>query len=193
MYAKKRKGLSLLATEEGNGSDGQQSSWQGDQTEGTSPQVNPGQGQQSHAPDGDLQAQLNALTASLAKKEAQIQELNPFEQKIREQEEANKTELEKTNDQLTTLQNQLAEAQLVNERLTLASKYDIPEPYRSFITGDTPEAREASAKLAGELVKQATTTNGQPPSNNPMEKLKPGATPGQQQKPDNHYPSTWKV
>ncbi|MEZ5152117.1 hypothetical protein [Rhodococcus zopfii] len=120
------------------------------------------------------------------------QELEPLEVAAREAEDRDKTDLQREQDRNAQLATQLA----VSQRETVVARYQIPKEYEQFVTGSTPEAQEASAKLLGDLIAKANGNAAPaapvpPPSERPLEGLRPGATPAPPGQPDHSYPASW--
>ena len=77
---------------------------------------------------------------------------------LAEIEESKKSETQKLQEQLTTLQERAATAERDRERLAVIAKHGIPEDYHDLVHGTDAESLSASA----EKVKALITTNAQP-------------------------------
>lgn len=139
---------------------------------------------------------LKAARQDAAKYRTRAKELEPLAQAAREAEQAQMTELQREQARNAELTEQLEASQLQ----ALVATHSIPEEYQSLVAGATPEAREAAAHLVGQLVAKANTvadpsaTPGAlvaPPSNRPVEGLRPGASPAIPAQPDHSYPAGW--
>ncbi|WP_418345264.1 hypothetical protein [Rhodococcus pyridinivorans] len=137
----------------------------------------------------DALKELEKVRREAANYRTKVRELEPLAQAAREAEDAKKTELERYQEQNQQLLERLEAA----ERQALVATHQIPEAYQSLVTGSTPEERAASAQLIGELVKQTQqpAPATAPPSNRPVEGLRPGASPTPPAQPDNSYPVSW--
>lgn len=126
-------------------------------------------------------------------------ELKAQANKLKEIEDAQKTEQERLTEQVkaanakaSEYETQLAKAQLESSRHLLAAQYGIGPDHFRYIVGDTPEEREEAAVGISQMLQAA---KGQqptaPPSNRPQEALRPGATPADPAIPDISYPTGW--
>lgn len=90
--------------------------------------------------------------AEARKWEARAKENNGAATKLAEIEEANKTEAQKLQEQLTALQERAATAERDKERLAVIAKHGIPADYHDLVHGSTAEALEASAAKVKSLI-----------------------------------------
>lgn len=77
-----------------------------------------------------------------------------------------------------------------NDRLDLAVQYSIPRDEIDLIGSGSREEMEARAARLGPLF-AASEKNPAPPSNRPVEGLRPGASPESPKPADNSYPAAW--
>jgi hypothetical protein len=104
-------------------------------------------------------------------------------------EEANKTEVQKANERAQTLANELAELTLQN----VALAHGIPkENYDLLGSGTREELESRAARLAALHGSVAPTEPKAPPSERPVESLRPGASPQPPAVEDNAYPESWR-
>lgn len=123
---------------------------------------------------------------------ARLKELEPIAQAAREAEEAKKDDLQRANERAAALEKQLADATLTAERNGLAAKYGIPETHYRYIVGASLEEREdAAAGVAEMLQARVQAGSTRPPTNRPVENLRPGASPPPPLPEDNSYPAAW--
>ena len=108
------------------------------------------------------------------------EQLKPLAQKARELEEAQKSEQEKLQDQLRTLQQQNEQSATETARLTVALSKGLTEVQARRLVGSTVEELEADAE---ELL-ASFKTDDPPPNRRPQEKLRPGASPDAEPEPD---------
>lgn len=120
---------------------------------------------------------ITNLRSDVAAKNGRIAELTPFEQKAREAEEANKSEVQRLTEQLAASTQTAAERAAEALRLRIALKYKIAdEDAEVFLTGATEEQLTKQAERLAAMQPQAS---GQPApvSRTPVEALRPGALP----------------
>lgn len=122
-----------------------------------------------------------------------LKEAEPLVQQAREAEEANKTELQRAQERTQQLETDLATATLNAERNGLAARYSIPEEHLRYIVGNTTEEREEAAAGIAQMLEAARGNQATPPpTNRPIEGLRPGASPPPPAAPDNAYPESWR-
>lgn len=117
---------------------------------------------------------IQNLRGDLAKEKGRVAELTPYEQKIREAEEAQKTEVQRLTEQMTALQQTAKQREAEALRYRIALQHGIPdEDAAIFLTGaDEPTLKAQAERLAALRVPQAAPT-----SRTPVEALRPGALP----------------
>jgi hypothetical protein len=151
-------------------------------------------------PTNDLDSQPQWVKDEIAKarREAKnlrdrLKEAEPLVQQAREAEEANKTELQRAQERAQQLETDLATATLSAERNGLAARYSIPEEHFRYIVGNTAEEREEAAVGIAHMLEAARGAQSTPPpTNRPIEGLRPGASPPPPAAPDNAYPESWR-
>ena len=98
--------------------------------------------------------------------------------------------------EVTELRERLDRLAVSNERLTLetvATKHGISEEYYDLLGSGTREELESrAARLAALHGSAAPAETKAPPSNRPVESLRPGASPQPPQAEDNSYPAMWQ-
>lgn len=150
--------------------------------------------QAQEAPSGEeltreqLEAALEKARREAAKYRVERNELRGDAEKFRELKEAEKSDLQKAEEALQASNGELAVLKAQNARLEAAARYGIAAENIDLLGGD-PENFEANAKRLSEL--QAAAVN-RPPSNRPVEGLRPGASP-KEDAPDYDYPPSWEV
>ena len=115
---------------------------------------------ESTAPTEPAPAQETDWKAEARKWEARAKENNSAAAKLAEIEEANKSEAQKLQEQLASLQERAATAERDRERLAVIAKHGIPEEYQDLVHGGTADALEASAAKIKSLI--ASTSAQQP-------------------------------
>lgn len=104
-------------------------------------------------------AQETDWKAEARKWEARAKENSSAASKLAEIEEANKSEAQKLQEQLSQLQERAATAERDRERLAVIAKHGIPEEYQDLVHGSDAASLEASAAK----IKTLIATSAQPP------------------------------
>ena len=117
----------------------------------------------------------------------QLQEQEPLVAAAQEAERAKMTELDRERADNKTLKDQLA----LRDSELLMVRYQIPNEYAEFIGEGSFEEKEARAQKVGEMVQSKNGTQDRPPSDRPVESLKPGASPSTPPLEDHSYPAGW--
>lgn len=138
----------------------------------------------------DYEAEIQKLRKESAGYRTKLREAEPLVKAHQEREEANKTELQRAQEALATRERDYADLMVSNARLELAAIYNVPPEDIDLIGSGTREEMEARAARVGAL-NASTTRTPAPPSNRPLEGLRPGATPEPPQPVDNSYPANW--
>lgn len=107
-------------------------------------------------------------------------ELKPLAAKARQLEEAQKSEQEKLQERLTSLEQQHQQATVEAARLKVALSKGLTEVQARRLVGATLEELEADADDLLASFKQ----DDPPPNRRPQEKLRPGASPDAEPEPD---------
>lgn len=139
-------------------------------------------------------AELKKVRAEAAGWRTKYRESEPIVKAHTEAEERNKTELQRATERATALEQQIAASQQQIQLLGFAAKYGIPEDDYDLLGSGTPEEMESRAVRIAHMREAATgqqpTT---PPSNRPVESLRPGASPQPPVRADNSsYPEAWR-
>lgn len=107
-----------------------------------------------------------------------------------EAEEAAKTEVQRATERAAEAERVAAEREAQLNILRAAAKHGIPEEDHDLLGSGTPEELDArAARLAARYPSGAAPTP--PPSNRPVEGLRPGASPTPPAAPDTSYPAAW--
>lgn len=137
-----------------------------------------------------LEAELAKVRREAAGYRTKLREVEPLAKKALEAEEANKTEVQLANERAARLEKDYAELQTANYRLDLAAQYHIPRDDINLIGSGSREEMEANAARLGALF-ATTEKTPPPPSDRPVEGLRPGATPEPPKPEDHSYPANW--
>lgn len=140
-------------------------------------------------------AKINKANSEAKGLRARVKELEALEAKVREYEDSQKSEAEKiqARAELAEKRATSAEADLIRERI--ARRHKIDEDDMDLLGSGTEEqiearAKKIAAKNAAAVGAQATA----PPSEKPVEKLRPGATTADKSvAPSDAYPSSWRT
>jgi hypothetical protein len=144
---------------------------------------------QERSPE-DLQAEIAKLRKENASWRTKYREAEPIVQKHQEMEQAQKTELQRAQEALEQERRSRTEIETGYTRLELAVAENIPPDYIDLIGSGSREEMEANAKRIGALV-AANMKTPPPPSDRPVEGLRPGATPEPPKPADDSYPADW--
>lgn len=115
-----------------------------------------------------------------------LKEQEPLVTAAQEAERAKMSELDRANADLKALRDTLAQ----RDTDLLVERYRIPEGFVEFIGEGTFEEKEARAAKVG-LMTKSEPDPGRPPSERPVESLKPGASPSTPPVEDHSYPASW--
>lgn len=119
---------------------------------------------------------------------ARLKEQEPLVAAAQEAERAKMTELDRERADNQALKEQLAQ----RDQELLMARYQIPDDYVEFLlTEGTFEEKEARAKKVGEMVQSKSEPQDRPPSDRPVESLRPGASPSTPPPVDHSYPANW--
>jgi phage protein D len=126
---------------------------------------------------------------------ARVKDLEAYEAKVREIEESQKSESQKVQERADRAEQRAkaVEAELIRERIARRHKID-DDDLDLLGTGTEVEletrAKKIAALKAAALEREATV----PPSDKPVEKLRPGATPSDVDlRGKDAYPSSWRT
>ena len=111
----------------------------------------------------------------------------PLVTAAQEAERAKMSELDRANADIDALKQQVAQ----RDTELLQSRYQIPDEFLEFIGEGTFEEKEARALKVGQMVQPKDPQEQRPPSERPVESLKPGASPSNPPVEDHSYPAAW--
>lgn len=140
-------------------------------------------------------AKINKANSEAKGLRARVKELEALEAKVREFEDSQKSEAEKVLARAEKAEQraQAVENDLVRERI--ARRHKIDEDDMDLLGAGTEEQIEARAKkIAAKNAAAAGAAATVPPSDKPVEKLRPGATSSDKDiTPPDAYPSSWRT
>lgn len=124
-----------------------------------------------------------------------IKELEAFESKIKELEDSQKSEAQKVQERAQKAEQDAAEARSELARERIARRYKIDDEDLELLGTGTEEQLEARAKRIAALNAAAAKIAAvAPPSEKPVEKLRPGVTGADASlAPPDAYPSSWRT
>lgn len=129
-----------------------------------------------------LRAELTKARNQAAGYRTKLREAEPIVEEYNKQREAEKTDLERANERIAEL-----------EIRDLKSTYSLTDEDLNFLGSGTREELEARAQHLGQLRANITPAETKaPPTDRPVESLRPGASPQPQQVEDNSYPAAWR-
>ena len=136
------------------------------------------------------EAELAKVRREAANYRTKLREVEPLAKKAQEAEDANKTEIQKAADRAQRAEQALQEQATGYTRLELAVQYNIPPDDIDLIGSGTREEMDArAARLAA--LHAASMKASPPPTDRPVEGLRPGATPEPPKPADDSYPAAW--
>lgn len=148
----------------------------------------PEEGKGARTPD-EYEHEIAKLRRESAGYRTKLRETEPIVKAAQEAEEANKTEIQRAQERAAQLEKDYAELQQANYRLDLAAQYSIPRDDIDLIGSGSREDMEKNAARLGALF--TTTEKKAPPSDRPVEGLRPGASPEPPKPEDHSYPANW--
>jgi hypothetical protein len=135
-----------------------------------------------------LQAELAKVRKEAAGYRTKLRETEPLVKKAQEAEEANKTEIQRALERAEAAEKVNADLQVGYTRMEIAAARNIPPDLIDFLGSGS---REEMEERADRLLTRLPSSTPPPPSNRPVEGLRPGATPEPPKPADNSYPAEW--
>ncbi|WP_280455651.1 hypothetical protein [Nocardia brasiliensis] len=134
---------------------------------------------------------ISELRAENSDWRRKYQAAEPIVKEYEAAQEAAKTEAQRERERADAAEKLAADREAEANLLRAASKHKIPEEDWDLLGSGTPEELDArAAKLASRYA--ATPAPTPPPSDRPVEGLRPGASPTPPAQPDNSYPESWR-
>lgn len=154
----------------------------------------------AHRPDdepGDAQEpvenleHLRKVRSENQKLRAKLRELEPLAKKAQEADEAAKSKEQKAEERALAAEKREQETLERYTRMEVAVQYGIPPDDIDFIGSGTREEMDSRAQRIA--AKNAAASKAQPPpTDRPVEGLRPGATPEPPKPADDSYPTEWQ-
>lgn len=143
----------------------------------------------SRSPE-DYETEISKLRKENASWRTKYREAEPIVKAHQEAEEASKSEVQRMQEALEQERSQRTQIETGYTRLELAVQFNIPPDDIDLIGSGSREEMEARAARLGALHASAEK-KPPPPSDRPVEGLRPGATPEPPQPVDHSYPANW--
>lgn len=136
------------------------------------------------------EAEIQKLRRESAGYRTKLREAEPLVKAAQDAEESNKTEIQKAIDRASQAEQTLAERETAFNQLDLIVRYNLDPEDSEFIgSGSREEMEDRAQRLAARVGSPKPHTA--PPSDRPVEGLKPGASPEPPKPPDDSYPAAW--
>lgn len=140
----------------------------------------------------EYEAELAKVRKEAAGWRTKLREAEPIVEKYNEQLESEKTDIQRATERATQLETDLTASRTENALLRVAAKHGIPEEDWDLLGSGTPEELDArAARLAAKGFGATKEPAPAPPSDRPLETLRPGASPTPPPAVDNSYPADW--
>lgn len=137
----------------------------------------------------DYEAEIAKLRKENAGWRTKYREAEPIVKAHEEAREAAKTEVQREREAREELQRERDELFVGYTRLEVAATKNVPPDLLDFLgSGSREEMEERADRLIARL---PSSTIAPPPSNRPVEGLRPGATPEPPRPADDSYPASW--
>ena len=138
----------------------------------------------------EYEADLAKLRRENATWRTKLREVEPIAKKAQEAEEAKKDDIQRANERAQAAEQREKETLEGYARLELAVQYSIPPDDIDLIGSGTREEMDVRAKRVAAL-NAAASKAAPPPTDRPVEGLRPGASPEPATPPDDSYPAAW--
>lgn len=138
----------------------------------------------------DYESEIAKLRKENASWRTKYREAEPIVKAHTEAQEAAKTEVQRATERADALEREKAELQVGYTRLEVAAQYNISPDNIDLIGSGSREEMEGRASRLAQLSAVQSPTQ-RPPSDRPVEGLRPGASPEPPAPEDNSYPASW--
>jgi hypothetical protein len=138
----------------------------------------------------ELETELAKTRHEAAGYRHKIKELEPLAKKAQAADEAQKSDVQKAEERAQAAEQREKATLEGYTQLELAVQYSIPPEDIKLIGSGTREEMDANAKRLAALHAAAAKAE-RPPTDRPVEGLRPGATPEPAKSPDDSYPAAW--
>lgn len=162
-----------------------------DETAAPAPESAPEQAAKPARSPEDYEAELAKVRREAAGYRVKLKEVEPLAKAAQEAEEAKKDDIQRANDRAQAAETREKETLEGYTRLELAVQYGIPPDDIDLIGSGSREEMDVRAKRVAAL-NAAAAKASPPPTDRPVEGLRPGASPEPVNPPDDSYPEQWK-
>jgi hypothetical protein len=138
----------------------------------------------------DYEAELAKVRREAAGYRVKLKEVEPIAKRAQEAEEAKKDDIQRANERAQAAEREKETLEQGYARLELAVQYKIEKEDIELIGSGSREEMEVRAKRVAALTAAASKV-APPPTDRPVEGLRPGATPEPAKPPDDSYPAAW--
>lgn len=145
---------------------------------------------QGRSPD-EYEAEIQKLRRENASWRTKYREAEPIVKQHQERQEAAKTELQRAQEALDQERRTRTDMEQGYTRLELAVIHNLPPDDIDLIGSGSREEMEARAQRLSALHSATRQPASPPPSNRPVEGLRPGASPEPPKPADDSYPTAW--
>jgi len=138
----------------------------------------------------DYEAEIAKVRREAAGYRVKLKEVEPIAKAAQEAAEAEKSEVQKLKERAQAAEQREQDTLQGYTRMELAVQYQIqPEDIDLIGTGSREEMDARAQRLAALTAAASKATP--PPTQQPVEGLRPGASPGPAKEPDDSYPAAW--
>lgn len=139
----------------------------------------------------DYEAELTKTRSEAAKYRNKLREVEPLAKKAQEAEEAKKDDIQRANERAQAAEQREKDTLENYARMELVVQYRLdPEDMDLIGSGSREEMDSRAQRIAAKNA--AANKAAPPPTDRPVEGLRPGATPEPATPPDDSYPESWK-
>lgn len=139
----------------------------------------------------EYETELAKVRKEAAGYRVKLKEVEPLAKAAQEAEEAKKDDIQRANDRAQAAEQREKETLEGYTRLELAVQYHIEPDDIDLIGSGTREEMDSRAQRIA-AKNAAAAKASPPPTDRPVEGLRPGASPEPEQPPDDSYPESWK-
>jgi hypothetical protein len=140
----------------------------------------------------EYEAELAKVRKEAAGWRTKLREVEPLAKAYEEAEEAKKTEVQRATERASQLEADLTARTNELNILRAAAKHGVREQDYDLLGSGTPEELDARAERIASMYGKPSEPTPAPPSDRPLETLRPGASPTPPPAVDNSYPADWR-
>lgn len=140
----------------------------------------------------EYEAELAKVRKEAAGWRTKLREIEPKAKAYDEHQDSQKTEIERATERASQLEADLQARTNELNILRAAAKHGVREEDYDLLGSGTPEELEARAERIASMYGKPSEPTPAPPSDRPLETLRPGASPTPPPAVDNSYPADWR-